>query len=148
MTSSGPLYQLLLMVTDTPCVAPALSAGLHSHCYVMTRVWADRLVHGPAQVCPELSGHICPGNIKANAWPGVTSRKHACVSNTLNGLRIKLNACFHFSFFGTPLFSEHVSMTDGQKGKRKDRLGLRCYGGDIGRLNDIYDLFLMTFINV
>ena len=39
-------------------------------------------------------------------------------------------------------------MTDGQKGKRKDRLGLRCYGGDIGRLNDIYDLFLMTFINV
>ena len=30
---------------------------------------------------------------------------------------------------------------DGQKGKTKDRVGLRCYGGDIGRLNDIYDFF-------
>ena len=87
VTSSGPPYQLLLMVTDTPCAD--VSPGLYSHCYVMTRVWvwADRLVHGAAQVCPQLSGHIWPGNIKANAWPGVTSREHARVSNTLNSLR-------------------------------------------------------------
>lgn len=48
----GPLYELLFMVTDRPCVSPRLPApGLHSHCYVMTRVWAERLVPGPAQVC-------------------------------------------------------------------------------------------------